>query len=853
MAVSPACVAAVRQASGDSFTESEAADLIRRMEKRVEAERAAGRLDRLDDRVRELAAQDAEQAKIAAALARKHAALSAIAFDRGTRKLEALRAAGLTHRKAYLAFFEGTTRDVAGGRESVAATALAYRDRYFQAMNLYFMDNPEVARLVQSGDPGFSRAVVREMRELRADGKPGVTGNREAQALAKIYADIADRARLDLNRHGATIGRLEGWSPQAHASERVVKVSAEEWVDYILPRLDRGRSFAGQDDDQARMILRDIYQEIVTGMARNPGLAEQTGRLGPANLANSLGRSRVLHFQDSTAWIQYAERFGTGNVHEAMLSHLLSASKTAAQLQWLGPNPAATETRLRAFWQRQAASDRTLTPEQRARQARALEPGEGGSVGSAWAEVSGASSSPASIRWAQIGTAVRSWQTLAKLGGAVVSSITDLPLRAAALTAQGQPIGRAWAESLGTLFNAGGREARETAAILNAGFDGMRNSIIGAGLAEDLPMGTLHRITSFMFRIQGMTWWSDRMKAGAAQATARWMGYHAGTTWQGLPARYRAVLSQQGITGQEWELVRGLARRAEDGETYITPDRVAELTDRQVAGLARQQLAAIKLKKGETLKLDDARAQRVLGDARLALEIKLRRFFADEVGFAFIETDSASRRLTTWGTRPGTVNGELFRAIGQFKGFPIAFTQRVLGRALLGYSPEERALQARNLGVLLGGLLVTGYLAMTAKDFLRGYGPRDPTNPNTMWAALLQSGGAGIYGDFLFAQGSRFGNSALETVAGPVLGTAAGAANLFAKARNGEAKAGEALSFALQNTPFLGLWYARPALDMLVLNSLRESLSPGFMARQRRNRMKDYGQEPHGQLPATLF
>lgn len=852
MAVSDACVAAVRSASGDRFTESEAADLIRRMEKRLDAERAAGRIDSLDERMRALAAADAEQAKLAAALARKHAALAAIAFDRGTRKLEALRAAGLDHRKAYLAFFEGTTRNVAGGRESVAATALAYRDRYFQHMNLHFLDRPEVARLVQSGDRGFSDAVVREMRELRDGGQPGITGNREARELARVYAETAERARVDLNRHGATIGRLDGWSPQAHASERVVKVSADEWIDFILPRLDRDKTFPGQDDDYARMILRDVYREIVTGVARNPGGAETTGRIGPANLASSLGASRVLHFRDAAAWSGYAERFASGNIHEAMLAHLLSASKAAAQLQWLGPNPGATETRLRAYWQRQAAGDAGYTPEQQARQARALSPGEGGSVGSAWAEVSGLNASPVSIRWAQIGTGLRAWQSLAKLGGAVISSLSDLPVRAAALTAQGQPIGQAWAETLRGLGR-GSREAREAAAVLNAGFDGMRNSIIGAGLAEDLPMGTLHRITSFMFRIQGMTWWSDRQKAGAAQALARWMGFHSAAAFDRLPPRYRAVLTQQGISGQEWDLVRGLARRAEDGETYVTPDRVAELTDRQMVPLARPGLARIRLKKGEKLRLDDARAQRVLGEARLALEIKLRRFFADEVGFAFIETDAASRRLTLWGTRPGTVTGELLRAVGQFKGFPIAFTQRVLGRGLLGYAPEERSLQARNLGVLIGGLLVMGYLSMTVKDALRGYGPRDPTKPATMAAALLQSGGAGIFGDFLFAQANRFGTNTLGTLAGPLPGTASNIVDLWLRVRAGDAKAGEAVNLALQNTPFLGLWYVRPALDFLVLNSLREALSPGFMARQRRNRLKDYGQEPLGLLPASLF
>lgn len=1049
MAVSPDCIAAVREASGGTFSDSEATDLIRRMEQRRKAEEAAGNLDHLDDRLRAAAAADADRARIAAALARKHAALAALAFDRATRQVEQLRAAGLDRRKALLAFLEGTTRNVEGGRESLAATALAFRARYLEQLNLALVRDPETAALVRSGDQGFARAVVREMRELRDGGRPGVTGNRQAQELARLYGEIAERARGDLNRFGATIGRLDGWSPQAHAADRVVKVGADEWLDFILPRLDRERSFPGMPDDLVRLTLRDVHQAIITGVERNPSTAETTGRIGPANLANSLSAARVLHFKDATAWLQYAERFGAGNIHEAMLAHLTSASKYAAQLQRLGPNPEQTMTRLRAQLAREAASDRSLPAPERQRLARALAPGnQQGSVASAWAEVSGLTAVPVSIRAAQIGTAARAWQTLAKLGGAVISSISDLPVRAAAMTYQGRPIAAAWGDALGGLRR-GSAEARETAAILNAGLDGIHNSIVAAGLAEDMPLGRLQRITSLMFRWQGMTWWTDRMKAGAAQALARWMALNAGSRFDALPPRYRAVLRQQGITPQEWDAIRRLARQAEDGAAYITPDTVAALPRAVLAGLAREQLEAqqrgladriarreqsnateagwitrrtealnaglqrqlarlqrqnqaaagatdrrtqrlrermeeLQLRLSElaefsqavaegrtwtpateeaapagdparsanvslsgdasteggrvfspkaerylddadpaTLaaraegelraRLDalrraiggmnramgqaeqgrlaeltswwnarqqeladftrrvgeradarrqaterelgdyDARVQRVLDEARLALEIKLRRFFADEMGFAFLETDAASRRLTLWGTRPGTVTGELLRALAQFKGFPVAFTQRVLGRALQGYAPEERALQARNMGVLLAGLMVTGYLAMTVKDFLRGYGPRDPTKPATLLAALMQSGGAGIYGDFLFAQGSRFGNSTLETLAGPLLGTAAGTVNLAQKLRDGDAKAGEALNLTLQNTPFLGLWYLRPALDFLVLNALRESLSPGFMQRQRRNRLKDYGQEPHQLIPASLF
>jgi hypothetical protein len=62
---------------------------------------------------------------------------------------------------------------------------------------------------------------------------------------------------------------------------------------------------------------------------------------------------------------------------------------------------------------------------------------------------------------------------------------------------------------------------------------------------------------------------------------------------------------------------------------------------------------------------------------------------------------------------------------------------------------------------------VLGYAAMTAKDMLKGKTPRDPKDPNTIIKAFTQGGGAGIYGDFLFGEYNRFGQSPLETAAGP--------------------------------------------------------------------------------------
>jgi hypothetical protein len=157
----------------------------------------------------------------------------------------------------------------------------------------------------------------------------------------------------------------------------------------------------------------------------------------------------------------------------------------------------------------------------------------------------------------------------------------------------------------------------------------------------------------------------------------------------------------------------------------------------------------------------------------------------------------------------------------------------------------------------MAGLTVAGYMAMTMKDAAKGYWPpRDPLDPKVITAALTQGGALGIYGDFLFGEANRFGSGALETFSGPFIGTLSDIINVPLKARTaieqGERPkmAGDLLNLALNNTPFINLAYTRPALDILFINSLKDWASPGYVNRQRRNRLRDYNQT--SPLPATL-
>ena len=731
------CADEIRTAAGRALSDDEVLDIAEAIQRRRQALLAAGAVDRMDERLRQAAREEGDKARLAAALARKHALLNAIVRDRLETTIAGHRAAGLTSKQAVLAILEGTTRGVENGRVSVSATRLAYESRFVGGMTAEIArERPHLLKLLD--DEKLNADAVREMFEQRPDGRPGITGNADAKFLADTFAKYAELSRTDLNSLGATIGRLLGWAgPQVHDPHRLLRVDRDTWVAAILPRLDMDRTFAGIDPAEAVRLLGEIYTTITTGRDQAVTAAEKGEVRGPANLARSLEQHRVLHFKSADDWLAYQAEFGHGSLVSAMVAHQSRSARIAAQMQVLGPNPEVMIASVLEAEQRRVRDDASLSPADRRKTESQLKL-EQTSIGAALAEVRGLTLAPVSESAAQIGSVTRALQSMAKLGGAVISSLgADLVTAAANLRFNGKPLFAAYREMMREFFAGRGEgERRELAFLLGEGFDGLIDHVVSPYVAGDGAPGAASKATSTCFRWSGLTWETDAMRAAGARVLSAHLGQQIGKGWSALPEELRHVFSLHGIGEAQWQAIRqaDFFRRS-DGRVYVTPDRIAALPDGAVEHLAADALAALKKP------TEEARAK-VVGQARLDLEMALRRYFADEISFGHIEMDEASRRLTLLNSaaRPGALAGEAIRFVMQFKGFPIAFTNRVLGRAIYGgrgATRGERLLNsAGHIGHLIAGLTIAGYMAMTAKDLLRGWEPRQPEDAED-WVRVI--------------------------------------------------------------------------------------------------------------------
>lgn len=829
------CIDAVRAAAGDLEDQElvEIFELLRGRAKEIMAREGALGMEQATLRAADELGKQAEQAAI---IEKRNALINLrrrgeiVAFVRGSFSdrpdlgIESL--------------LVGTNLARQGSRLSVAAEQKSLGDAYIGGL-IHDLEAKDLTAVLAKGsaDIDIADALWKIGNDLDTSKL-----NDQVVDIARVIQKYQEAARLDANRAGANIGKLPGYiARQSHDSEKIGSAGFTKWRDDILPRLDP-KTFDGVADEGK--FLKGVYDGLVSGdHLKFNAEPKANGFKGPANIAKKLSQERVLHFKDGVAWHEYNQLYGTGNLREAVLRGLDLSGQNTALMRRLGTNP---ESNLNLAMDiiaedvRKSGDPAALTNFNTARQTM---------LANRFAEVSGATRIPGNATQARIAANVRAWQSLSKLGGALLSSFTDLPVAASEMRYQGKNfLGSLGEMTVGLAKGKGSLEQREILSSFGVYADSMRGEIMRRFSADDSVGGKMSRGMSLFFKLNGLSWWTDANKASAGLMMAHNLAQNKGRAWGTMDAGFRRTLALYDIDAGKWDLLRSMDTKMADGRDYLTPDGIAEIPAEKIGAYLTEQ----------GRKVSDS----AIRETREGMERSLRAYVNDRVSYAVLEPDARTRSIMNQGTRPGTMMGDLNRFLTQFKSFPAAYMQKTLGRELYGrgYAPTPlgegyrgskdliAALRNGNgekLGIaqLLLWTTAFGYLSMASKDIFKGREPRAVDDPKTWVAAMVQGGGFGIFGDFMFGEVSRFGNKPLETLAGPTLGTAASAVDLWSKVRSGDDAAASAMRLAQNNTPFLNLFYTRIAMDHLFLYSVQEALNPGSLRRTEERIRKENGQQ----------
>lgn len=643
--------------------------------------------------------------------------------------------------------------------------------------------------------------------EVFAKGNAG-TGNAAAKAGADAWLKITEQMRERFNAGGGDVGRLDyGYLPQAHDQLRVLKAGQDAWAQGVLPMLDRTRYLkedgARMSDAEVLDVLRGAWETISSDGTNKtaPGAFK-----GQGARANRGSESREIHFKDGEAYLQYLNQYGTGSMYDAMIGHIGGLSRDIGLVERYGPNP---EAQMRVQFD---VADRADGPGLLGkRRVFANQPD------AYWRLLNGTAGSPESARIAMIGQHTRNVETFGKLQGAVLSSVTDLGtyfvttgFNKLSYWDAFANIGRAMTKDTKDFMNAHGLVAESMISDLNR--------LAGENVAQSWS----GRIANATMRLSLMNAWTDTLRRGFQVTHMQGIGRMRSTDWGNLAEYDQWRLSSAGLTADDWAVIQRAQPVVHNGSEFVTPDAIYATGDPRAGEVVAKYLGMI----------------------------------SDESEVAVLNPDLATRAVTTAGaSQAGTIPGELWRAVMQFKSFPIAMISRHWMRALETPQGLDGAPVLANrlayAGAMLVSLTALGAIAFQAKQVVSGKDPVDMTTPKFWTKAFAQGGGLGFAGDILLGD-TTDDRSPLDSfgklILGPTFGSAADLyeltkGNIDEKLAGKDTHAGaEALRFARGHAPLVNLWYAKGALDHAGLHALQENMSPGYLSRIRSKARRDWDQ-----------
>ena len=669
----------------------------------------------------------------------------------------------------------------------------------------------------ESGD--FDDLIAKELFDISLDVPTGrATASADAKAMAKIIKDIQEKARLRANRAGADIGKLQGYiTAQTHDMMKIYKAGYKQWVDDTIELLDIEKTFGRADIPREDIIevLNDLHKDFASGnhmkVAKDPPALAY--RRKGKNIGGSLSKERFLHFKDAEASMKYNAQYGRGNIRETLFESLGGLASKTGLMERMGPNPEETLNRVMARIkdsignEDQKKLNKFLSSEHRFKNLMRV--------------LDGSVNVPANQMLAQYGMIFRTIQTTAKLGGATISAISDIALAAADLRYQGFGFLSSYNHALVGGFNSVPRAYRkEIASKLGVFIDANKYDLTSRYSGIQDVNGKMARMTNTFFRFTGLAQWTDRMRINVSLAMSARIGAASDLNYGALEPDLKNTLNLYDLGEKEWEVIKRAV--ADEGEhRFATPEGVNDVPDDVIRSLY-----------GEV----DVDAK------RQDISDKFRAYFIDRTEHAVITPDARTTAIMRQGLQAGTVAGEAIRMIMQFKGFPIAYLQKVGGRTLFG-KQQSKVAMAAEIAHVLTATTILGYVSMSVKDMLKGREPRDPLAASTWASAMLQGGGLGLYGDFVLGNSNRFGGGLVSSLAGPTIGEFEKGWKILADIRDGKDPSGRVTSFISGNIPFANVFYYKWAVDYLFLYQIQEAINPGSLRRMERRVEEENKQE----------
>lgn len=658
------------------------------------------------------------------------------------------------------------------------------------------------------------------------------TGDALAKKISDKMGDVFETMRDRFNRNGGDIGKLDNWGlPQTHNLEKIAKAGKEAWVSKAESLIDT-RQYVHENGDyysqqEIRSLLEYTYDTLSSDGANKIEVGRQATGGGTSKVTNRHGESRVLHFKDAESWLEYQSEFGGMQFVDLVEAHINGLSKDIAMVENLGSNPKTAlkilmDAAAKKDWEKGIEENQTKSSRKRAQ--------------TMFDEFSGGNS-PQSQVLANLGLAYRSMNVASMLGGTTIASLADQATIAKNASVHNVSYRKAFGGLIEQL-NPANKEDRELAHSLGLATEEMLGSI--ARWSDDGLTSTygksekLARISSGVatqvMRVSFLNALTSASKVGFTKLLMEKYGrlsrYKA---WNDLDVQDRELLSNTGLDERAWQVFQ-LAEPVVDrkGNQLMSARSIYEIPDEKLTAF------------GDPKQVKDQVAS------------QLQAHLLDEQGMAVIEAGLRERTWMTVGAK-GTITGEVFKGLMQFKSFSASFLMRQGSRTMAREGLKGKAAYGVPLFVtmtLLGGLVVQLRELLNGNDPQTIYDSNDPKKAGSFFMrSLVAGGGLPVLGDILVAGTDTSGRDANSFVSGPLgsdftglLGLTVG--NLTQYNEGKDTNFGnEAFKFVKGKIPAQNLWYTKAAINRMVFDEMQDTIAPGYREKALRKAERQQDRE----------
>ena len=655
------------------------------------------------------------------------------------------------------------------------------------------------------------------------------TGDPVAKKISDKMGEVFEGMRERFNRSGGDIGKLDDWGlPQTHDLAKIVKAGKDAWVKKA-EQLINTEKYVNDDgsyysQQQIRELLEYSYDTLsLKGTNKNEIGRQSFG--GNSKITSRHSESRVLHFKDADAWLEYQADFGGMPFVDLVEAHINGLSKDIALVENLGSNPKnamrilmdAADTKDREKGLISSKENKTLNRAQ-----------------TMFDEFMGANT-PESEVLANLGLAYRSMNVASMLGGTTLSSFTDQAMIAKTASIHGIAYRKTFGELIGQL-NPKNKEDRELAHSLGLATEEMLGSIARwsddgltsvSGKSQKLARVS-SAVASQVMRVSGLNALTAASKVGFTKMLMEKYGrLSRSKAWSELGELDRELMQKTGLSERVWEVMR-LAEPVDDrkGNQLMSARSIYEIPDEKLLAFGDPQ--------------------RVRDEVASSFQAHL----LDEQGMAVVEAGLRERTFMSAGQRKGTAMGEITKSMLQFKSFPAAFLMRHGSRAM---SQPTKMSKAGYGASIFAMTTLLGALVVQLKELANGNDPQtmwDSDDPqktiNFLTRSAVQGGGLSILGDILVAGTDTSGRGTSDFMVGPfgsdvkaVLGLTVGNFTQYYEGKDTNA-ANEAFKLFKNKIPAQNLWYTKAATNRMIFDEMQDMIAPGYREKLLRKAEREH-------------